>query len=209
MNWLLTAPADRAASVIVQRWDDPDWEHVWRLYISELADNDERRQHFHDVAMISFLPETGQFSSYCSLIRLKWAGYNGSGHCDAEEEVIDWALESIRKCENEMEILRIGSVLASWERDFDEPLATALRALCADCANAEVRKTAMKALISHSSSTNSGFESQAARDLPRSGEALFLDPRPSRDPDHPDTQKIVIPRTASDPPSAEDPNGQQ
>lgn len=153
------------------------------MYIAALAGNDNQRQHLHDVAMISFLPDTAQFPSYCSLIRLKWAGYIGSGHCDAEEEIIDWALQAIRTRDDDAVILRIASVLSSWERDFDERLATALKSLCLDCCNVEIRKAAMKALVAHSATRDPAFEAPASgkSEPPPEGERL-------------DTRKIILPR---------------
>lgn len=194
VDWLLHASLDRIAPVIVQRWDDPDWEHVWRMYIAALPSDENRRQHLHDVAMISSLPEAGQSPAYCSLIRLKWTGYLGSGNCDAEEEIIDWAIQALRATTDDCAIQRIIAVLISWERDFDSPIAGALNSLCADCSNANIRKAAMEALVAHSNAWNADQESPNSPKLQLDNSADSNATPPLSERNQLDTRKIIIPR---------------
>jgi len=169
------------------------------MYLAALPTHDARRQHLHDVAMISFLPETGQFPAYCSLIRLKWAGCVGSGNCDAEEEIIDWAIQALRTSDDDSVAHGIVSVLISWERDFDESIATALKSLCADCSNAGIRKAAMEALVAHSAMDNAALESSTPPGLQRFESAAFRKLETLPEGNRLDTRKIIIPRSETEP----------
>jgi hypothetical protein len=180
-DWLAKATPALAAPVIVRRWDDPEWEQVWRLYIAIFRDDSQRRQHLHDVATISFLPVADQFPSHCNLIRLKWAGYQGNEHCDAEEEIIDWAAEGIRESEDDTLIYRIVCVLMGWERSPDSQLLSALQSLCESSPSADVRKAAMTALKPKPAPETHASPTTAAQD-PASPSS------PKR------TQKIIIPQ---------------
>lgn len=198
--WLLRAAPERAAPLIVRTWDQPEWEHVWRLYIAALADDTERRQQLHDIATISFLPVSDQFPSYCNLIRLKWAGYDGAWRCDAEEEIIDWAAEVIRLCEDEAVVFRIVCTLNAWERPLENQLATALQSLCEMSVGADIRKAAIKALATRKTAESGFMEQQGADDQAhaRSPQAIDTEscatPKPAPLPSRRETQKIVIPR---------------
>ncbi len=148
-EWLTAAGLDESTPIIVRHWDDPDWEQVWSLHIFALRNHPDRRHYLHDVARISFQPIAARFPSYCNLIRLKWAGYAGNGHCEAEEEVIEWADDEIRSGKDETVIYKIICIITGWERDLEEPLRTAIRDLCDKSPSADIRKAAIRALVVH------------------------------------------------------------
>ncbi len=200
MAWLLQATPEMAATVIVRTWDQLDWDHVWRLYIAALADDTARRQQLHDIATISFLPASDQFPSYCNLIRLKWAGYDGAGRCDAEDEIIDWAAEVIRLCEDDAVVFRIVCTLNAWERPLENQLAAALQWLCEMSVCADIRKAAIKALATRNTA-ESGFVGQhGADEQTHASSQQSINPescaarKPAPVTSRRETQKIIIPR---------------